>query len=141
MHNRIMDHMKKLYSRWLTDVWGGDFDAAAEILTANVVGHWPDHDVHGVRDIIDQVRRSHELFSDISTTLDVGPVLDGELLAARWTFRGNYQGGIPGATVPYGTRIVLVGHDLFRIEGDRFSEYWNMADGLGMMKQLGVVQP
>lgn len=136
-----MHHLKELYSRWLTDVWGGDFDVAREIFTPEVVGHWPGHDVHGVREIIEQVRQSHELFSSIATTLDVGPLLDGELLAARWTFRGNYQGGIPGSTVPRGTRIVLVGHDLFRAEGDRFAEYWNMTDGQGMLRQLGVLQP
>ena len=159
MHTRIMDHfsmfsrgtpglqledrvkLTKLYSRWLKDVWGGDLEAAREIFTADVVGHWPGHDVHGVRDLMDQVRQSHEMFSSISTTLDVGPVVDGDLLAARWTFRGDYRGGIPGATVPQGTRAVLVGHDLLRGDGDRFSEYWNMTDSLGLMKQLGVVQP
>lgn len=136
-----MDYFAALYSRWLKDVWEGDLEAVTEIFTADVVGHWPGHDVHGARELRDQVRQAHELFSHISTTLDVGPVVDGALLAARWTFRGDYRGGVAGATVPRGTRVVLVGHDLLRIEGDRFSEYWNMTDSLGLMKQLGVLPP
>lgn len=135
-----MDDLRELYRCWLKDVWGGDFDAAHRIFTPDVVGHWPGHEVHGVRDLIGQVRQSHELFGDIATTLDVGPLLDGDLLAARWTFRGDYRGGVPGSTVPEGTRIVLVGHDLFRVEGGRFAEYWNMTDGLGMLRQLGAIQ-
>ncbi|KAF4406291.1 hypothetical protein CRI70_21070 [Streptomyces sp. Ru87] len=134
-----MNHLEQLYRRWLQDFWGGDFEVAQDILTPGFVGHWPGQDVHGPGGAIEQVEQSHACFSDINTTLDVGPLVDGSLVAARWTFHGSYRGGIPGATAPAGTRIGFTGHDLFRAEGDRFAEYWVVSDVLGMMTRLGAL--
>ncbi|MCC9740031.1 ester cyclase [Streptomyces sp. MNU89] len=134
-----MDHLEQLYRHWLQDLWGGDYDLAPEILTPGFTGHWPDREVHGPDGAVEAIRRSHALFGDINTTLDVGPVIDGDRLAARWTFHGTYRGGIPGTTAPPGTRISFTGHDIFRAEGRRFAEYWVVSDVLGMMTRLGAV--
>lgn len=128
-----------LYRRWLFDMWGGDLDAAAEIFTPDFVGHWPSVTVHGPQGVADQVRQSHRLFADIKNTLDVGPIVQGDLIAARWTFHGSYREGIPGASAAPGTRISFSGQDIFRVEGDRFAEYWVESDGLGMMRALGAL--
>ncbi|MBF6330225.1 ester cyclase [Nocardia transvalensis] len=128
----------KLYRRWLFELWYGDYAVADQILTPDVVGHWPAREVHGPQEVAEQIRQSHEMFSDIENTLDVGPIIDGDLCAARWTFHGSYRGGIPGATVAPGTRISFSGHDIFRVENGRFAEYWPISDAMGMMQQLGV---
>ncbi|RJL24234.1 ester cyclase [Bailinhaonella thermotolerans] len=133
------DALKDLYRRWLSDVWTGDFDAMRDIVTSDAVGHWPTQDVHGPDGFAAQIRQSHEYFHGIRTNLDVGPFVEGDLVAARWTFYGSYRGGIPGATAPEGTEVAFTGHDIFRAEGDRFAEYWVVSDVLGMMTRLGAI--
>ncbi|KAA6212166.1 hypothetical protein CP973_22160 [Streptomyces albofaciens JCM 4342] len=134
-----MNVIDSLYRRWLFDLWHGDFAVAEEILTPDFLGHWPTMDVHGPEGAADQIRRSHEYFTDIRNTLDVGPVIGDGLVAARWTFHGAYRGGIPGATAEPGTRVSFAGQDIFRVADGRFAEYWVTSDGLGMMTALGAI--
>ncbi|MDB1086398.1 ester cyclase [Streptomyces sp. ACA25] len=134
-----MDDIRTLYGRWLFDLWHGDFAVAEEILTPDFVGHWPTMDVHGPDRVVEQIRQSHEYFGDIENTLDVGPVIGDGMVAARWTFHGSYRGGVPGASVPSGTRISFAGQDLFRLVDGRFAEYWVVSDTLGMMAALGAL--
>jgi predicted ester cyclase len=127
-----------LYRRWLFEAWAGDYDVLREILAPGFTGHWPGMDVDGPDGAAEQIRRSHAYFSDIACTLDVGPIADGDLLAARWTFHGSYRGGIPGATAEPGTRTSFPGHDVFRVDGGRLAEYWVISDVRGMMAALGA---
>ncbi|MFI9024584.1 ester cyclase [Streptomyces sp. NPDC053560] len=134
-----MDPLEALYRRWLIDLWHGDFAVAEEILAPGFVGHWPTFDVHGPQETAEQIRQSYEYFDDIKVTLDAGPVVGDGMVAARWTFHGAYRGGIPGTTAPPGTRVAFAGQDLFRAADGRFTEYWVVSDGLGMMTALGAV--
>ncbi|OEV04868.1 hypothetical protein AN216_05330 [Streptomyces oceani] len=131
--------VRTLYRRWLLELWRGDFSVAEEILAPEFLGHWPQFDVVGPQAAAEQIRQSHAYFSDIDTTLDVGPIVDGGMVAAHWTFHGSYQGGVPGATVPTGSRISFAGQDIFRAVDGMFTEYWVVSDALGMMTELGVL--
>ncbi|WP_019631662.1 ester cyclase [Actinomadura atramentaria] len=134
-----MTDLDALYRRWLFDLWGGDPSAADDLLTPGFVGHWPGLDVHGPAGAAEQIRRSRALFTGVRLTLDVGPLVSGDLVAARWTFRGDYAGGLPDAAAPPGTPVAFAGHDILRASGDRFAEYWVVSDGLGLMTALGAV--
>jgi hypothetical protein len=134
-----MDPLDALYRRWLFEVWAGDYAAAGEILAPGFTGHWPNLEVHGPAEAVEQVRRSHEYFTGVRTALDAGPVVGGGMVAAAWSFHGSYRGGIPGATAAPGTRVSFRGHDLFRAEGGRFTEYWVVSDALGLMTALGAL--
>ncbi|XRQ15203.1 ester cyclase [Actinomadura welshii] len=138
----MMDELDELYRRWLFEVWHGDFAVAEQILTPDFTGHWPNLEVHGPAEAAEQVRRSHEFFTGVRTTLDVGPVVsaagDG-MVAAGWTFHGAYRGGIPGATAEPGTAVAFRGHDIFRARDGRFAEYWVVSDVMGMMTALGAL--
>lgn len=131
--------VESLYRRWLFELWYGEFSVAEEILAPEFVGHWPGYEVRGPQETAAQIRQSHEYFSDIELTLDVGPVIDDALVAAQWTFHGTYQGGIPGTTAPTGTRISLAGQDIFRCADGKFTEYWVVSDGVGMLTALGAL--
>jgi catechol 2,3-dioxygenase-like lactoylglutathione lyase family enzyme len=129
-----------LYRRWLEELWAGDLEVAEEIVTPDFVGHWPDQDVHGPMGAAEAVRAGRAPFDDIRLSLDVGPVADGDKVAARWTFHGAYLGGLPGATAPAGTRVAFSGMDVLRIDPatGKFAEYWVVSDALGLMTQLGT---
>lgn len=134
-----------LYDRWLTDLWNGDLDdlaaTAAGLVTEDFVGNWPGRAglVRGPDALAEVVRQGRLPFTDLTFTLEVGPVMTGDLVAARWTGRGTYAAGqhaIPGATAPAGTPVEFSGHDLLRIAGDRFTEYWVISEGEHLMAQL-----
>ncbi|MGW2153131.1 ester cyclase [Nonomuraea sp. NPDC001699] len=130
--------LTELYERWLLELWNGDLSLAPDLVTREFVGHWPGMDVHGPEGLAEAIRQGREPFDDVRVTLDVGPAVDGDLVAARWTFSGAYRGGLPGASAPPGTRISFSGHDLLRATDGRFSEYWVISDAQSLSRQLGI---
>ncbi|MFC4112088.1 ester cyclase [Nonomuraea zeae] len=127
-----------LYRRWLLEMWNGDFGLAYELVTPDFAGHWPGMDVRGPEGLIAALRQGYAPFGDVKVTLDVGPIADGDLVSARWTFSGDYRGGIPGASAAEGTRVAFSGHDILRAEGGRFAEYWVISDVPTFNKELGI---
>ncbi|MEV4394369.1 ester cyclase [Nonomuraea sp. NPDC049607] len=130
--------LTELYERWLLELWNGDLSLAPDLVTREFVGHWPGQDVRGPEGLAEAIRQGREPFDDVRVTLDVGPAVDGDLVAARWTFSGAYRGGLPGASAPPGTRISFSGHDLLRATDGRFSEYWVISDAQSLSRQLGI---
>ncbi|MFB4315779.1 ester cyclase [Actinomadura sp. 21ATH] len=130
--------MAKLYERWLLEMWAGDFGLAHELVTPDFVGHWPGLEVRGAEQLIETLAQGHAPFEGVTVSLDVGPIVDGDRVAARWTFGGRYSGGMPGATVPEGTSVAFSGHDVLRAEGGRFAEYWVISDVQTFSRELGM---
>ena len=107
--------MKELYDRWLYGLWHGDYAVADEILAGDFTGHWPDREVAGRDALVALIRETRGMFSDLTFRLEVGPIADGDLLAARWTGTG---------TTPDGGEVPLLGHDILRVADGRLAEYW-----------------
>ncbi|WP_119731340.1 ester cyclase [Thermomonospora amylolytica] len=134
-----MSELADAYRRWLGEVWRGDLEALRELCTPDFVGHWPDRDVRGVEAVAEQIGQTFQLFEDVATEVKAGPVVDGTLVAAHWTFTGTYRGGIPGATAAPGTRVSFTGMDMVRAEDGLFAEYWVVSDVFGLMTRLGAI--
>ena len=83
-------------------------------MTEDFAGHWPDREVRGREALLALMRETHGMFTALEFTLDVGPVVEGDLVAARWTGVGHTADGA----------VRLLGHDLLRVRGERFAEYW-----------------
>ncbi|AYY15236.1 nuclear transport factor 2 family protein [Actinobacteria bacterium YIM 96077] len=137
--------MRDLYHRWLADLWNGDLDRLEDIATGLVspafVGHWPGRPalVQGPDSLAQVVRAGRLPFDPLTFDVEVGPLVDGDTVAARWVARGAYAGGehaLPGATAEPGTPIEFRGHDLLRVAGDRFVEYWVISEAEHLMAQL-----
>ncbi|WP_327090663.1 ester cyclase [Nonomuraea sp. NBC_01738] len=117
----------KCYESWLLEMWNGDFGLAHDLVTPDFVGHWPDLDVHGAAELIRILEQGHAPFEDVRVTLDVGPIVQGDLVAARWTFAALFRR----------RHVSFSGHDILRAAGDgRFAEYWVVSDALGLERQL-----
>jgi hypothetical protein len=54
------------------------------------------------------------MFDELTFKIDVGPLVEGELVARRWSCRGT-TGESP---------TVFVGNDILRFADVRFVEYW-----------------
>jgi predicted ester cyclase len=137
--------LRRLYRRWMLELWNGDLAVAAELVTDDFVIHQARADGAGSDErrgpeaVVQLVRDGHAPFDGLTFEIEVGPVVEGDLVAARWAGRGRYRGGMPGATAAAGTPVAFGGIDLLRARGDRFAEYWVSSDGLALMGQLGAL--
>jgi hypothetical protein len=103
-----------LYERWLLELWHGDYGVAEEILAPDFVGHWPDQEVSGRDALVELIRTTHGMFESLEFRLELGPIVAGDLVAARWTGVGRTADG----------EMPLLGHDFLRVADGRFAEYW-----------------
>jgi SnoaL-like domain len=108
-----MSSDKTLYHRWINELWAGK-PVAAEIVSDDFVGHWPDRDVHGPTELQAIVDQTHAMFSELEFTIEIGPIVDGDLMAARWIGTGTTEQGPQRFT----------GNDILRFADGRFVEYW-----------------
>jgi predicted ester cyclase len=132
----------ELWDRWI-ELWNGDLDSAEQIIH-------PDFEVHripmphvpeelgGRQALLEWVKQTRSILDGLRFTVEVGPIVDGEMVAGRWLAEGFYQGGIPGAIAPAGTRVAFHGNDIWRAEDERIREYWLSDDLLDLSQQLGV---
>ena len=108
------DDPRALYHRWLLELWLGDYEVAGHILHEDFTGHWPDRDVEGRQALVDLIRETRGMFDELTFRLELGPVVDGDTVAARWSGIGRSGG----------TEMPLLGHDLLTLRDGRFAEYW-----------------
>jgi len=134
------DH-DRLYRRMLLELWHAD-DRDLDAIAAQIAAH--DLTIHqngttrtGATALADLVRRGRAPFTDVTVAIETGPLVDGDHVAARWSFSGTYTGGIPGVTAPHGTAVSFTGIDMIRITGGRISDYWVCSDVAALMGQLG----
>jgi predicted ester cyclase len=143
--DRRASELRRLYRRWMLELWNGDLAVAVELVTDDFVIHQARADGAGSDErrgpeaVVQLVRDGHAPFDGLTFEIEVGPVVEGDLVAARWAGRGRYRGGMPGATAAAGTPVAFGGIDLLRARGDRFAEYWVSSDGLALMGQLGAL--
>jgi SnoaL-like domain len=108
-----MTSAKALYQRWINELWAGQ-PVAAEVVSDDFVGHWPDRDVHGPAELQAIIGETHKMFSDLTFAIEIGPLVDGDLVAGRWVGTGTTQDG----------PMRFTGNDIVRFENGRFVEYW-----------------
>jgi hypothetical protein len=89
---------------------------AAEIVTVDLVGHWPDREIHGPDELQQTVRQTRNMMAYLNFAIQIGPQRDGDMVAGRWV--GTSRG-------PDGS-ISFTGNDILRLtrDGQRFAEYW-----------------
>ena len=109
----MMTSPKALYGRWINELWAGE-PVAAEIVTDDFVGHWPDREVHGPDELQAIIAETRNMLADLTFTIELGPLIDGDMVAGRWVGKGRSDDG----------PMSFTGNDILRIEGDRFAEYW-----------------
>jgi hypothetical protein len=118
--------MNDLYRRWLDELWNGSIadleKLAADRVTPDFVGNWPLRPglVHGPDELARIIREGREMFDDLAFSTEVGPMANGDLVAARWVARGHYRG----------SSLEFRGHDILRVTEDRFSEYWVLSEDI-----------
>ncbi|WP_310783895.1 nuclear transport factor 2 family protein [Mycobacterium sp. Z3061] len=110
-----MADVQALYQRWISELWAGR-PVAAEIVTDDFVGHWPDREVHGPDELTQIIEQTRNMLKDLTFDIELGPLHDGDLVAGRWVGSGESQDG----------PVRFTGNDILRLtdDGHRFAEYW-----------------
>jgi uridine phosphorylase len=65
-------------------------------------------------------------------------IAEGDRVMVRWTSHGIHQGESHGLP-PTGKRVTNSGVNIFRIEGKKIAEVWDIFDRLWIWQQLGVL--
>ena len=131
---------KALLRRWFDEVWTkGRTAGIDEMLVPHSVVHGLGADLHGPAGFKPFHAAYRNAFPDIVIQIDA-IVAEGDIVAARWSGTGTHQGdglGFPAT----GRRAHFNGMVFVRVADGKLVEGWNNFDQLGLLQQLGVVNP
>ncbi|AUY47660.1 ester cyclase [Streptomyces sp. CB01881] len=124
--------------RLLVDPASGDMSALDELLAPDYRDHDPsmDGDTVGpaaVRQMIEGYRTAFDFTFDIQAQ-----IAEGDQVATRWVWRGTHIGEFMGMPASNKT-IEAAGMTVFRFEDGMVKEGWWSWDGVGMMRQMGMM--
>ncbi|KJY41039.1 MULTISPECIES: ester cyclase [Streptomyces] len=142
---------RALWAKW-NALWNGelDFSRADEVLAdkftvhgTSLAGRMKTANVDQIVDragLVAWIQGTRGALEELHFTDEPGPIVDGDMVAGRYRATAVHRGGTPGATAPIGTPTEHVGINILRIEDGRFTEYWTVADTLGLLTQLGLIK-
>ena len=119
----------------------GDLEVAHELTAPDLVEHQDFGPAHppggdGVRAVIASLRRA---FPDFRLTID-DLVVGGDAAWLRMVATGTNHGSFMGHA-PTGRPMRADVFDIIRVRDGRMVEHWGVPDRLGVLFQLGLVQP
>jgi hypothetical protein len=87
----------RLWDRWI-ELWNGDLALAEEIIHPDFAVHripmpHVGDDLGGREALMAWIEQTRSILSELRFTVEVGPVVDGEMVTGRWLAEGNYQSG------------------------------------------------
>ncbi|MEV6637161.1 ester cyclase [Actinoplanes sp. NPDC051470] len=138
--------MNELIDGWL-QLWNGDLGRAQQIITPGFRLHAAMMDggdgsaVKGPDGLAEWIGQTRAAFTDLTFAIEVGPIVQDDHVALRWTASGTYGGGFPGAAAEPGTQVAFTGTDLLRVADGQFAEYWVNSDIHVLLAQLRVTPP
>lgn len=116
----------------------GKLDLADEIIAPEAVRH----DLAGrsmtlgPEGIKRFIAAQRAIFPDLQLTID-DIFAAGDMVVARYTATGTHRGELMGVAGT-GKEVSWRGINLYRIEGGKLAETWQLADMLGVMRQIGA---
>jgi steroid delta-isomerase-like uncharacterized protein len=76
-------------------------------------------------------------FPDFNKSID-DMVAEDDKVAVRYTIQGTHKGTF-GKISATGKHVSIKGSEVYKIEGRKILEWWDFADYLGLMTQLGAI--
>lgn len=71
---------------------------------------------------------------------EVDSIREGDKAAFRWVMSGTHEGEFMGVA-PTGKPVEAMGMDVVRLSDGEIVEHWGEFDVMGMLRQLGVIDP
>jgi steroid delta-isomerase-like uncharacterized protein len=132
---------KNIVRRYVEEVQNEDnLMALEEIAAPDYVNHDAPAGVPPDREGIKQLTAMfRQAFPDGRMTID-DMLAEGDRVATRKTFRGTHRGELMGIP-PTGKAVAIRLMDISRLVDGKVVESWHVGDDLGMLQQLGALQP
>jgi len=135
------DANKALYRRFIEEGFNrGQLQTLDEVLAPDYVDHdappgTPSGPV-GVKQIITLFRAA---FPDLRLEIDE-QIAEGDKVSSHVTMRGTHRGPLFGIA-PTGRAVAVTGLTMVRVANGQIHDSWVKNDTLGLLQQLGAVQP
>ena len=133
---------KEIQRRMNDEVWGeGNLDLIGEYVAEDYVEHntASPQAIHGPDGYRENVEMTRTAFPDMGV-INEDLVAEDDRVAYRYTITGTHQGPVMGIE-PTGEEVEISGMGIARIEDGKLVESWSNVDVMGLMVQLGVVEP
>jgi steroid delta-isomerase-like uncharacterized protein len=116
---------------------GHNLDLLEEVAVPDYIEHNP---LPGQGTGIDGIRdRYSMLFNAFDFHFDVDDVIaEGDKVVLRWTHTGTHIGAFLGMP-PTGRSYRTTGIEIWRVEGGKLAEHWDVVDVFGQLMQLGLI--
>jgi predicted ester cyclase len=126
--NVSVEENKALVRREQAELWNhtGDLDAADELFAAG--------QAEAAKQEAADFRGG---FPDVVSTIE-DLIVEGDKVVARWRSWATHQGDYMGIP-PTGNEVEFTGISIYRIEGGKIAQSWNIEDQLGLMRQIGAI--
>jgi steroid delta-isomerase-like uncharacterized protein len=118
-----------------------NLDALDEVVAPDITDHDPaPGQAPGLEGVKQWFSSMHTAFPDFRMNVE-DMIAEGDKVVARVRLSGTHQGEFMGIDAT-GNRVTIKGIDILRINADgKIMERWGNFDDLGMMQQLGVMEP
>lgn len=125
----------------IEEMWNssGDLDAMNEYVAEDIDYHAPRMDLHGMDEYRKAAEEARTVLSDFETTVE-DVIASDDKVAIRYTMRGTHSGEAMGIE-PTNEQIEMTGMFFDRIEDGKIRERYESPDELGMLTQMGAVEP
>ncbi len=134
------EELKSVVQYEIEALWNrGNTDAVKAIVNIDFVLHEAANDIGGIEKFMLFVDTLHQSFSNAHFYVD-DMVIDGDLVAVRYTFSGKHEGNYVGIAAT-GKEVTATGIRVSRIAGNMFQETWDYFDKLSVLVQLGWWTP
>ncbi len=116
-----------------------NYDVFDEAFAEDEIDHGPTGETRGPEGPKEGLKTLHNAFPDLEITIDE-LIAEGDTVALRSTQRGTHEGEFMGIE-PTGKQIEVENMVFARFEDGKVVERWIQSDRLGLMQQLGAVDP
>jgi predicted ester cyclase len=113
----------------------GEFDALHAIVSPDYVLHPEEY--RGVDGLTEMVEGYRQALAGLTVTID-HQFTEGDYVATRYTIRGRHEGDLAGVA-PTGRDVTFTGITISRCRDGKIVEEWELADVLGLMRQVGAL--
>lgn len=131
---------KRIARRFMEEVSGkGNVELIDEMFAENVIDHTALGETQGREAIKDLFEDLSAAFPTHETTIEE-IIAEGDTVAFRGPSTLTHEGEFMGVE-PTGREVQIDGMTFLRIQDGKIVERWVQFDMLGMMQQLGVIEP
>ena len=136
----MSDANKAVVRGWLEETMEkGNFDIVDELFAETYVFRMPGATATGPGEMRELATSYKTAFPDMKITID-DQIAEGERVVTKWTAQGTHQGSL-GDISPTGNSVTMTGVLITRFVDGKPVEDWQNFDELGMLRQIGAVQP